>query len=94
MSIILGGVSSAMLGGAAPEDVDAHVIGRISIPIAIAITMYGVFVYYWRSLQIRKKEARFVIRFDDRIGPICLAFILVCLYTTVFIYKLSTITGI
>ena len=92
MSIILGGVSSAMLGGASPSDVDAHVIGLITIPIAIAITMYGVWIYYWRSLQIKRKEARFAIRFDDRIGPVCLAFILVCLYTTVFVYKLHTLS--
>ena len=46
-----------MLGGASPSDVDAHVIGLITILIAIAITMYGVWIYYWR-LQIKRKEAR------------------------------------
>ena len=90
MGIILGGVSSAMLGGASPSDVDAHIIGLITIPVAIAITVYGVWIFYWRSLQIKKREARYIVRFDDRIGPICLAFILTCLYATVFIYKLST----
>ena len=89
MSIVLGGVSSAMLGGASPDDQDAHVIGLLAIPLAISITMYGIWIYYWRALQIRKKEARYSVRFDDRIGPICLAVILICLYVTVFVYKVS-----
>jgi len=89
MSIVLGGVSSAMLGGAGPEDQDAHVIGLLTIPLAIAITMYGIWIYYWRAMQIKKKEARIAVAFDDRIGPVCLAFILICLYITVFVYKLA-----
>lgn len=90
MSIVLGGVSSAMLGGASPDNADAHVIGLLTVPVAIGITMYGIWIYWWRALQIKKREARYAITFDDRIGPVCLAFILICMYITVFLYKIAT----
>jgi uncharacterized membrane protein YidH (DUF202 family) len=90
MGIVLGGVSSAMLGGASPDNADAHVIGLLTVPVAIAITMYGIWIYWWRALQIKKREARYAITFDDRIGPVCLAFILICMYITVFLYKIAT----
>ena len=94
MSIILGGVSSAMLGQAGPDDVDAHVIGLATLPLAIAMAAYACYLYLWRARQIQKKEARLATKFDDRIGPVCLACILVCLYITVFFYKLMGLKAI
>ena len=93
MAIILGGVSSAMLGNAGASDHEAQVIGLITIPIAIAMILYAVYLFYWRAIKIRRREARDVGVFDDRVGPVALAVILMCVYTTIFIFFLAKVAG-
>lgn len=81
MATTMGGVSSAMVGltfSGSSADEGGRLISKktvdmvsvIYVPVAILIICYALFTYEWRAKFMRKKQVGF---FDDKVGPITLA---------------------
>ncbi|EFN54292.1 hypothetical protein CHLNCDRAFT_135880 [Chlorella variabilis] len=92
MATTLGTVSTA-IAGFAVEDAEAKHKGGISqstvelitltlLPISIAMIAYALFTFYWRSEFIRRKQVGF---FDDKLGPITLAVIVMISLTLIML---------
>ncbi|KAL4852664.1 Vacuolar transporter chaperone 1 [Chlorella vulgaris] len=92
MATTLGTVSTA-IAGFAVEDEDVKHSGGIStgtvelitltlLPVSIAMIAYALFTFYWRSEFIRRKQVGF---FDDKVGPITLAIIVMISLTLIML---------
>lgn len=84
MAVTLGTVGTAIAGFAVQDDSGepkhrvgisqgtVELITMLMLPIAIIMIAYALFIFYWRSEFIRKKQIGF---FDDKVGPVAVALI-------------------
>lgn len=80
MATTMGGVSSAMVGlsisaagsseGRLISRKTVDLVSAVYVPVAIIMILYALFTYEWRSRFMHKKQVGF---FDDKVGPITLA---------------------
>lgn len=94
MAVTMGGVSSAMIGfSIGSDETDAKhprlisrrtvdTISCVYIPVSILVLIYALFTYQWRSTFMKKKQIGF---FDDRVGPVTLAVIVLISLITITI---------
>lgn len=83
MAVTLGTVGTAIAGFAVQDKSErkhegvirqstVEMMTMLMLPISIVMIAYALFIFYWRSEFIRKKQIGF---FDDKIGPVTLALI-------------------
>lgn len=81
MATTMGGVSSAMVGltfsgdkadegGRLISKKTVDMVSVVYVPVAILMVCYALFTYQWRSKFMARKQVGF---FDDKVGPITLA---------------------
>jgi hypothetical protein len=80
MATTMGGVSSAMVGlsvagtgtseGRLISRKTVDLVSAVYVPVAILMICYALFTYEWRSKFMHRKQVGF---FDDKVGPITLA---------------------
>lgn len=100
MATTLGTVGTA-IAGFAVEDRDApgrhkgsisqgtvELITMLTLPISICMIGYALFIFYWRSEFIRRKQVGF---FDDKMGPMTVAIIVELALVTILIAALKDI---
>jgi uncharacterized membrane protein YidH (DUF202 family) len=99
MTVTLGSIAAALLSfaGTAPggdpaapgaRPLSAHlveIIALILLPLAIAMCVYAVFIFWWRGSMIALKRPG---HFDDRLGPLGLCGAVVLALSAIFVVSL------
>jgi uncharacterized membrane protein YidH (DUF202 family) len=98
MATTMGGVASAMVGISLSDDgggaaAPGRLISRRTVdlvsavytPVAILMICYALFTYTWRARFMQKKQVGF---FDDHVGPIALACIVLLTLVAVTVMAL------
>lgn len=85
ISIILAGVAGSLLNFGGPLAFKASVGFYFA---AVLTIIYSVILYVWRVIQIRKKRA---VRYDDRIGPTVICFVLAAATGLNFFFQATTL---
>ncbi|KDD73383.1 hypothetical protein H632_c2235p0 [Helicosporidium sp. ATCC 50920] len=92
MATTLGTVVTAITGFAADDDAPARggaisqytvrMITLTLLPVSILLIAYALFTFYFRSESIRRKTVGF---FDDKLGPITIAIVILLSLMAIFI---------
>lgn len=92
MAVIMGGVSSALVGFSNPDATSAEeqvissrtidIITCVYTPVSMLIMAYALFTFEWRSKFMSKKQMGM---YDDKVGPTTIAVLVLLTLITIFV---------
>lgn len=93
MAVTVGTIASAMLGFSQGDTSAAGgfnwtvtVMSLLLLPVAILIAGYALYTFYWRLTMIRRREVQY---YDDKMGPLVLAGVIITAMTCIFFISLA-----